>query len=381
MPKELLSKTYDKALNAKLSEGFWIANTGIYLMIVQARANAWWQNLLSFLKHYFPDDELKVSLDIPEKTLFWNGNDLKGLTQLGIIISKLSSGNHTILLEPKNTPRLESVQIFGLTENELNLKTILGRKIEDGNRRPWLKILFNRVILKQLGIKASCQSGKFYGITDRDDDDLQVIIDREVIRNDEPKSHQNWYWCGRTLKGGSKSIELQPENSNEITAISLLADRSPNIESFTVTLEKKLIQTTQEMKDKIVSEAKKYGYDPEILLRLAERESNFDPLVTSPNGEDKGIFQLNEITLLEIKRISNREIDPFDAEDNIEGGLIYFDYLYKRYKDGPDALKTTLAAWNIGPTYVDNNYPLDFNKVYPSTKQLIDFVLKQKEIN
>ncbi|MEK7611495.1 MAG: lytic transglycosylase domain-containing protein [Patescibacteria group bacterium] len=378
MPKEVLNKTYDKAINANLSEGFWIADTGIYLVLVRARANAWWQNIPSFLRHYFSDDELKVSIDMSEKTLFWNGNDLRGLAQLGIIISKLSPGSHTILIEPKNTPKLESVQIFGLTEKEFNIKTILGREIEDGNRRPWLKILFNRVILKQLGIKVSCQSGKFYGITDKDDDDLQVIIDNQVIRNDEPKSHQNWYWCGRTLKGSSKSIELRPENSNEVTSILLLTDRSPNIESFTVTLEKKLIQTIQEVKDKVVSEAKKYGYDPKILLRLAERESNFDPLATSPDGKDKGIFQLRDVTLIEIRRINGREINPFDAEDNIEGGLIYFDDLYKKYRSGQDVLKTTLVAWNIGPTYVNENYPLNFDEIPETTKKLIDFVLKQK---
>lgn len=378
MPKEVLSKTYNKTLGSTLSEEFWISNTGIYLIKIQAKAMAWWQNLPSFFKHYFSDDELRVSVDLTENKLFWNGNDLKGLEKTGIIISKLSSGNHQLLIEPKNTPALESIQILGLTEKELNLTTILEPSIADGNRRPWLEILFNRVILKQFGIKAFSESGKFYGITDRDDDDLQIIIDNQIIRNTEPKSHQNWYWCGRSLKGGSKSIERRPENGREVKSIQLLADRSPRIESFTVILEEKLIKTIQEIKDKIVLEAKKYGYDPEILLRLAERESNFDPLVTSPNGEDKGIFQLNESTLLEIKRISNREINPFDAEDNIEGGLIYFDYLYKKYKDGPAALKTTLAAWNIGPTYVDNNYPLDFNKIYPSTKQLIDFVLKQK---
>ena len=54
---------------------------------------------------------------------------------------------------------------------------------------------------------------------------------------------------------------------------------------------------------------------------------------------------------------------------------------FKRFfsKDGPpNALKTTLVAWNRGPTYVSENYPLNFDEIPDTTKKLIDFVLKQK---
>lgn len=380
MPKEILSNTYNRILNSKLAEEFQISNSGIYLIKIQARTKAWWQNLPSFFKRFFSDDELQVHIDTAKEKLFWNGNDNKGLGKTGVIISKLSAGKHWCIIEPKNTPLLETFQIFELNEKEFNIRGILEQNIEDGNRRPWLEILFNRVVLTQLNIKAFSESGKFYGITNRDDDDLQLKIDNQVILNGEPKSHGNWYWCGRSLKGGSKVLEIKPENDREIKSIELKTDRSPRIESFTLILEGKLLKKLEEIKDKIISESKNFGYDQEILLRLAEIESHFDPLITSPNGQDKGIFQLKDITLTEIKRISGREINPFDAEDNIEGGLIYFDHLYKKYEAGPSALETTLAAWNIGPTYVDNNYPLNFNKIPDTTIKLIKFVLNQKPV-
>lgn len=377
MQKEVLSNTYNRIINSKLTEEFQISNSGIYLIKIQARTKSWWQNLPSFFKRFFSDDELQVYVDATKEKLFWNGNDNKGLRKTGIIISKLSVGKHWCIIEPKNTPLLETFQIFELNEKESNIRGILEQNIEDGDRRPWLEIFFNRVALTQLSIKAFSESGRFYGITDRDDDDLQITINKQVIRNEEPKSHQNWYWCGRSLKGGSKVLEIKPENDREIKSIELKTDRSPRIESFTLILEAKSLKKLEEIKDKIISESKNFGYDQEILLRLAEIESHFDPLVTSPNGQDKGIFQLKDVTLTEIKRISGREINPFDAESNIEGGLIYFDYLYKKYKNGPDALKTTLVAWNVGPTYVDKNYPLNFNEIPDITKKLIGFVLDQ----
>lgn len=375
MLSEVFRRTYGSTLNSKLTEEFWVSNSGIYAIKVLVKAKTWWQNLLSFLKRYFSDDELKVSVDNSKEKLSWNGNDIRGLRKTGVLLSKLSSGKHQLLFEPKNTPLLESVEIYEITEKECNLKNILEQSIEDGERRPWLEIAFNKTILKHLSLRAFAESGKFYGITDRDDDDLKIIVDERIIRNEESKSHLNWYWCGQTLKGSSKTLEIRPEIDREVKTIRLWADRSPKIESLNLTLEAKQLRTTEEIKEKIISEAKRLGYNPKILLRLAEIESHFNPLVTSPDGHDKGIFQLRENTLEEIRKISGREINPYDAEDNIEGGLIYFDYLYKKYKGGYDALKTTLVAWNKGPTYVRENYPLDFDTIPDTTKKLVDFVL------
>lgn len=86
-----------------------------------------------------------------------------------------------------------------------------------------------------------------------------------------------------------------------------------------------------------------YQIDPILVKLIIEQESGFDPLALSPAGA-MGLMQLMPDTawLLGVD-------DPFDAEQNIEGGVRYFAQQMDRFSN----VELALAAYNAGPGAVD----------------------------
>jgi soluble lytic murein transglycosylase-like protein len=97
----------------------------------------------------------------------------------------------------------------------------------------------------------------------------------------------------------------------------------------------------------IVQAALSAGIDPGIALGVAKVESNFNPSAIGPVGEI-GIFQLMPSTAAGLG-ISN----PYDATQNIQGGVNYLAELLSEFGTYPDAL----AAYNWGPGNVNNVGP------------------------
>lgn len=89
--------------------------------------------------------------------------------------------------------------------------------------------------------------------------------------------------------------------------------------------------------------AKKLGVDPKLALELAKRESDLNPFAVSKKGAI-GIMQLLPSTA----RLLG--VDPFDLEQNIEGGLRYFKHLLEQYNGD---VELALAAYNAGPGSVE----------------------------
>jgi soluble lytic murein transglycosylase-like protein len=86
-----------------------------------------------------------------------------------------------------------------------------------------------------------------------------------------------------------------------------------------------------------------YQIDPLLVKLIIEQESAFDPLALSPSGA-MGLMQLMPDTawLLGVN-------DPFDPEQNIEGGVRYF----AQQMDHFGSVELALAAYNAGPGAVE----------------------------
>ena len=92
--------------------------------------------------------------------------------------------------------------------------------------------------------------------------------------------------------------------------------------------------------EKIIFEkSKKYGVDPLLIRAIAKNESGFNDKAVSPVGA-KGVMQLMDSTASEMG-VKN----PFDPEENIEGGVKYFSFLLNKFGD----IKLAVAAYNAGP--------------------------------
>jgi hypothetical protein len=94
----------------------------------------------------------------------------------------------------------------------------------------------------------------------------------------------------------------------------------------------------------IRKKAPQYGVDPRMALGVALAESNLDASAVSPKNA-QGVMQLIPDTQ---DRFGVRK--PFDAEQNIKGGLAYLKWLQNRFGGN---LKLVAAAYNAGEGNVD----------------------------
>lgn len=114
----------------------------------------------------------------------------------------------------------------------------------------------------------------------------------------------------------------------------------------------------------IVSEkASKYDLDPSLVHAVIKAESNGNPYAVSKKGA-MGLMQLMPSTANDL-RVSN----PFDPEDNIDGGARYLRYLIDKF--GGD-LTLALAAYNAGPKRVENSRDVP---PIPETRQYVNKVM------
>jgi soluble lytic murein transglycosylase-like protein len=112
----------------------------------------------------------------------------------------------------------------------------------------------------------------------------------------------------------------------------------------------------------INSKAEKYDLDPRLVRAVIAVESNFDARAVSSKGA-MGLMQLMPATASDMG-----VYNPFNAEDNIEGGVRYLKYLLEKF--GGD-LRLALAAYNAGPTRVEQ---CGYN--VPPIKETKDYVKK-----
>jgi hypothetical protein len=107
----------------------------------------------------------------------------------------------------------------------------------------------------------------------------------------------------------------------------------------------------------IQAKADKYDVPPDLLRAVIQAESSFDPNAVGKMLRDgdkaKGLMQLTSGTAKDMG-----VQDPFDPEQNIDGGAKYLSTLLKRYNGDEEK---ALAAYNFGMAHVDKGeaYPAE----------------------
>ena len=112
----------------------------------------------------------------------------------------------------------------------------------------------------------------------------------------------------------------------------------------------------------IVRTALAYRLEPALVKAVIAAESNFAERAVSRAGA-QGLMQLMPGTAEELG-----VADPFEAEENITGGVRYLREMLDRYGD----VRRALAAYNAGPTAVDRHRGMP---PYPETKAYVERVM------
>lgn len=103
--------------------------------------------------------------------------------------------------------------------------------------------------------------------------------------------------------------------------------------------------TTEDVKQNIIKQAKAMGVDPAIVLSIAKTESGFNQAAKSACGTHIGVFQLSHSTA------KNMGLDPYNLDDNIKGGIIYYKNMYNMF----GSMELAVAAYNSGPVAIKRN--------------------------
>jgi soluble lytic murein transglycosylase-like protein len=117
-------------------------------------------------------------------------------------------------------------------------------------------------------------------------------------------------------------------------------------EGYTKVINESTEQPGENFDSIILQKSKKYDIEPSIIRALINAESNWDVYAVSDKGAI-GLMQLMPATALDLE-IRN----PFDPEQNIEGGTRYLRMLLDRF-DGN--MEMAVAAYNAGPTAVEKS--------------------------
>ena len=125
-------------------------------------------------------------------------------------------------------------------------------------------------------------------------------------------------------------------------------------------------ETTEQqiIKQKVQKAAEKYNLPPELIKAVIRAESNFEVRAVSPAGA-QGLMQLMPATAKELG-----VINPFDIEQNIDGGARYLRIMLDQFGG---SVRKALAAYNAGPGTVSK---YGGRVPYPETRQYVQRVLR-----
>jgi len=234
----MVNERVNKIITKQYSHNFSLPDDGVYLIEIIASAKSWWQNFKSS-RSFFKDDDIFLFLDKQELTTSknkkkdsrsaWNGNELRGLEKTVLVVANLKAGKHVIDLKPDQTPYLKTITISKVEEkNKIIYIPMDNNPAQKSEGRPWLSYIILDLFITNISIAAQTNKNC------KDDDDLKLVVNEEIQKNENKLSHRDWYWCGKILKGENKTFSKDINSQTKQFNIDLYSDETPRLSKIEI---------------------------------------------------------------------------------------------------------------------------------------------------
>ena len=167
----------------------------------------------------------------------WNGSELKGLAKTIIFITRLNKGSHKLSFIPIEGAIIDQYKIEPISDLK-NVQFQLNMQAEDGDRRPWITFALIDLSLNKFTTELILKR-RFI-----DSDDVKIIIDGNIKRNDRSLLHKYWYFIGSFFTGETQTETFTENLPSGIHYIEIWADRMPRLNKVILDLEKALSKPT-----------------------------------------------------------------------------------------------------------------------------------------
>ncbi len=279
--KYIINKTINQKISKEYDLEFSLGKDALCLIEITASAKSWWQNF-KFSRSFFKDDDIFLFLDNKEITTskntkqdsraLWNGNELCNLEKTVLIAINLSKGRHIIKLKADQSPYLKSISVSGVEENN---KIIYfpnsNNPAQKSEGRPWLSYIILDLFITKLSISAKASK------RGRDDDDIKLLINDEIQKNDNSKAHKDWFWCGKILNGKEKTFSKDINFKSKQFNIDLYSDNSPYLSKIEIDIKLEETKITPTVNDPFWTGDFRDDTDEMLLARLIFGETNNEP--------------------------------------------------------------------------------------------------------
>ena len=159
-------------------------------------------------------------------------------------------------------------------------------------------------------------------------------------------------------------INKEPSKNHSLSGQDLKNAEFVEIPEKTANQQQAVLTNRQIIAQNVQKAAAKYNLPPELIKGVIRAESNFKVKAISSAGA-QGLMQLMPATAKELG-VNN----PFDIEQNIDGGAKYLRKMLDRFGGN---VRTALAAYNAGPgTVIKYNGRVP----YPETRQYVRRVIR-----
>lgn len=152
----------------------------------------------------------------------FSGGQLKNLLKTVYFFLEFAMGEQTVTLVSDRSATFEGIKVTKLdltTDGTAELS--LESQAEDGDRRPWITFALINLALQNFSLDLNLKR-RFI-----DSDDVKIIVDGKIARNNRSLFHKFWYFIASILTGEEQKAIFPTNLSVGLHYVELWADRMP----------------------------------------------------------------------------------------------------------------------------------------------------------